>query len=56
MIVWGETTVIYEHKVPVVSAVTDENYDDCLRRLYHLEDITDSTHRGEIEKWWNERM
>ena len=56
VIVWGETTAIYEHKVPVVSAVTDENYDDCLRRLYHLEDITDSTHRREIEKWWNERM
>ena len=55
VIVWGETTAIYEHKVPVVSAVTEENYDDCLRRLYHLEDTTDSIHR-EIEEWWNESM
>ena len=56
VIVWGETTAIYEHKVPVVSAVTEENYEDCLRRLYHLEDTTDSTHRKEIEEWWNESM
>ena len=56
VIAWGETCAIYEHKVPVVSAVTDENYDDCLRRLYHLEDITNSTHRREIVKWWSERM
>ena len=53
VIVWGETTAIYKHKVPVVSAVTEENYDDCLRRL---ENTTDSTYRREIEKWWNKRM
>ena len=56
VIVWGETTAIYERKVPVITAVTEENYDDCLRRLYQLEDITDNTHRKEIEKWWSERM
>ena len=27
VIVWGKTTAIYKRKVPVVSAVTDENYD-----------------------------
>ena len=56
VIVWGETTAIYEHKVPVITTVTEENYDDCLRRLYQLEDITDNTHRKEIEKWWSERV
>ena len=56
VIVWGEATAIYEHKVPVITTVTEENYDDCLRRLYQLEDITDNTHRKEIEKWWSERV
>ena len=45
VVVWGETTAIYEHKVPVVTAVTEKNYDDCLRREKKLEDITDNTHR-----------
>ena len=55
VIVWGETTAIYERKVPVISSVTEENYEDCLQRLYQLEDITDKTHGKEIEKWWSER-
>ena len=55
VIVWGETIAIYERKVPVISSVTEENYEDCLQRLYQLEDITDKTHGKEVEKWWSER-
>ena len=53
VIVWGETTATYERRVPVMSSVTKENYEDCLRRLYQLEDIRDKG--NEVKDWWNER-
>ena len=55
VIAWGETTAVFEHKVAVVPAITEENYEDCLRRLYQLEDFTDRTHGKEIEEWWSEK-
>ena len=53
VIAWGETSAIYEHKVPIIPAVTEENNEDCLRRLYQLDDIHDKG--NEIEEWWSER-